>query len=178
MLNSREYAIQERQGALVCQQLGISVTETQVKYAAELWFTFALASMTPRPEALQTLATLRARRLKIALISDCADEVPVLWGRTSLAPMIDITTFSCVVGIRKPDARIYRITTDQLGVEPQSCLYVGDGGGQELSGAQKVGMHPVLFRVPHDEKPDIPFTVEKWRSPTISTLSKVLDLVK
>jgi len=177
MFNSREYAVQERQAALVCQQLGISVTEAQVKSAAELWSAFALASMTPRLEALETLKALKSRGSKIGLISDCSSEVPAVWEKTSLAPMIDVTVFSCTAGIRKPDPRIYRMAMERLGVEPESCLYVGDGGSQELTGALNAGMYPVAYLIPQDEKPDITFTVEKWQGRTISTLSELLEIL-
>lgn len=177
MVNSREYAIQERQAALVCQQLGISVTEAQVKSTAELWSEFVLASMTPRLEAIETLKALKSRGSKIGLISDCSDEVPALWDKTSLASMIDVTVFSCTVGIKKPDPRIYRMAVQRLGIKPESCLYIGDGGSQELTGALNAGMYPVLYLTPQDEKPDITFTVEKWQGLSISTMSELLEIL-
>ena len=177
MFNSREYAVQERQAASVCQQLGISVTEAQVKYAAELWSAFALASMTPRLEALETLKTLKSRGLKIGLISDCSTEVPTVWKDTPFAPLIDAPIFSCVAGVKKPDLRIYRMALERLGVEPESCLYVGDGGSQELTGALNAGMYPVAYLIPQDEKPDITFTVEKWQGLSISTMSELLEIL-
>jgi putative hydrolase of the HAD superfamily len=32
---------------------------------------------------------------------------------------------------------------EQLGVEMDECMYVGDGGSKELYAARDVGMHPV-----------------------------------
>jgi FMN phosphatase YigB (HAD superfamily) len=34
----------------------------------------------------------------------------------------------------------------ELGLAPQSCLFVGDGGSNEHHGAYAVGMKPVLLR--------------------------------
>jgi putative hydrolase of the HAD superfamily len=80
----------------------------------------------------------------------------------------------------KPDPRIYYMATEQLGVQPEDCLYVGDGASQELPGAAKVGMNPVLLRVPEDESIDIVYQIntEGWDGPTVSSLTEVLALVE
>ena len=86
-----------------------------------------------------------------------------------------------MAGLKKPDPRIYNMSAEQLSVKPESCLYVGDGSSQELSGAQAVGMHPVLI---HNPEEDIARThrveseVESWNGPVISSLREILDLVK
>jgi putative hydrolase of the HAD superfamily len=60
-------------------------------------------------------------------------------------------------------------------VKPQDCLYVGDGSSHELTGARKVGMHPVQIHVPDEI---IYFLDEDdWDGTPISSLSEVLDLV-
>jgi len=66
-----------------------------------------------------------------------------------------------------------------LGVEPQDCLYIGDGSSRELTGALQVGMHPVIIRVP-DESTDTHFVEreENWEGPEISSLQEVLGLLK
>ena len=69
----------------------------------------------------------------------------------------------------KPDPRIYLRACDELGVEPGECLYVGDGANDELAGAQRVGMRPVLIHRP-EEKP-------QWDGPRITSIPDVLDLV-
>ena len=46
----------------------------------------------------------------------------------------------------------------RLGVKPQECLYVGDGGSKELYAAREAGMHPVQCTWFHDRafEPHIP----------------------
>jgi len=53
--------------------------------------------------------------------------------------------FSCEVGLAKPDPAIYHLAAARLGVEPAECLFVGDGGSDELSGAGAAAMTPVLL---------------------------------
>jgi putative hydrolase of the HAD superfamily len=130
----------------------------------------------PRPEAIGILSTLKSKGYKIGMISDCPSNTPLLWENTSIKPFFEATIFSCAVGIKKPDPRIYNLALDKLKVKPQECLYIGDGGSNELTGASSVGMHPVLISVPTEET--YLFGVEDWKGTVISSLNEVLDLVK
>jgi putative hydrolase of the HAD superfamily len=47
--------------------------------------------------------------------------------------------------MRKPDPRIYRLACEELGVEPEEAMFVGDGANDELAGAERVGMRSVLI---------------------------------
>ena len=78
--------------------------------------------------------------------------------------------FSCQVGLKKPDPRIYRLACDQLGVPPERCLYIGDGSSRELSGAAAVGMHPVMLRAVHEDLRDAHhIDAEEWQGLVIAT---------
>ena len=50
---------------------------------------------------------------------------------------------SCDVKLKKPDIRIYELCAGKLNVKPEECLYVGDGGSNELSAAITAGMKPL-----------------------------------
>ena len=131
-----------------------------------------------RPGAEETLSVLRTRGLPIALVSMCAPDTPALWVRSPLAGLVDVTVFSCEVGLRKPDPEIYRHASDALGVEPPGCLYVGDGAYGEMSGAAAVGMYPVLIRDRHEQpgsalRPE----AEHWPGRRTFHLTDVLSLV-
>jgi putative hydrolase of the HAD superfamily len=164
----------------VCQKLGIPVTETQIEHAALVRQYYTKRSIKPRPSAIETLTYLKSAGYKTALISDCSSEVPAIWGNTPFAPLFDVTVFSCVAGVKKPDPRIYHMATDQLGADPKDCLYIGDGSSRELTGALAVGMHPVLIRVPAESEDihRVDAETEEWNGPEISSLQEVLNLVK
>lgn len=98
-----------------------------------------------RPEALPVIRQLRAAGLRIGLVSDCTSELPDAWARLPLAGLVDAPVFSCVERMRKPDPRLFRTVAANLRAEPAECLYVGDGGGRELTGASDVGMRAVLL---------------------------------
>jgi putative hydrolase of the HAD superfamily len=131
-------------------------------------------SLVPRLDALETLGELRRRGHRLGLISVCAEEVARVWEETALAGAFDDTVFSCEVGISKPDPRIYQIACEGLGVEPDECLFVGDGANDELPGAERVGMTAVQLRVPGEA---LTPEGERWHGPSIQRLAEVLDLV-
>jgi putative hydrolase of the HAD superfamily len=124
--------------------------------------------------ALDVLDDLRSRDLPLGLVSDCSAETAVVWNTTALSARFDAHAFSCDHGFKKPDARLYRLVTDALGVDPTECLYVGDGGSTELPGAQDLGMRAVWLDHPGNEGGTSGIT---WSGETIGELGEVLALL-
>ena len=85
---------------------------------------------------------------------------------------------SCVVGMKKPDPQIYLLVCEKLGVNPEDCVYVGDGGSNELTGAAGVGMYPVMIQDPgEDEDTHVVDKEKSWNGPVISTLNEILRIL-
>ena len=173
------HATQKESIEYICHELNVKATETQKKHAFQVRLEYTKRSVRPRPEALEVLAQLKKEGYKIGLISDCSGEIPMVWGNTPFVPFFNVTVFSCVAGVKKPDPRIYRMATDQLKVNPRDCLYIGDGSSQELTGAKQAGMTPVLIRDPNDS-PDAHYIdrEDDWAGLKITSLKEVLTLVK
>jgi putative hydrolase of the HAD superfamily len=163
----------------ICNELQVPVTDKQVDKAAALRLKYTVRSLKPRKDAVPTINKLKSLGYKVGLISDCSPETPAAWPATPFNGLFHVTIFSCVVSVKKPDIRIYRMATDELGVEPQDCLYIGDGSSNELTGALKAGMHPVMICDP-DESADAHYIDREkdWQGPKITSLKEVLDLVK
>ncbi len=159
--------------------LDVQLCAEKVKAAAQLWHIFAQDLLNPRPHAIETLQALKNSGYKIGLISDCSAEVQLCWQNTLFARTLDVSILSCEVGLKKPDPRIYQLACNHLKVLPQHCLYVGDGSSHELTGASQIGMHPILIRVPDEEKSDaLRPDLEDWHGPAIDTLKDVLTLLE
>ena len=161
----------------ICRELGVPLQRRQIELAAEVRLDYIRHVMTPRSCATAMLLRLREKGYKTGLISNCTHEIPVIWPETPLASLIDAAIFSCLVGLRKPDPRIYQLAVRRLGVRPQQCVYVGDGGNQELSGALRVGMHPILIRLDADSTEPHLINRKHWDDPIITSLIEVLTLV-
>lgn len=127
-----------------------------------------------RAGAHDTLARLREHGLKLGLISVCSEEVPAAWPESDLAGLFDAETFSSNTGLMKPEPEIYLTTARALGVDPRDAMFVGDGANDELGGAERVGMTPVLF-VP-DGEPRW-HGLAGWSGLRITALDEVLALV-
>lgn len=61
----------------------------------------------------------------------------------------DFVVRSSVEGIAKPDPRIYEITCERLGVEPQAAVFLDDLE-HNVEGARQVGMHGTHFVDPDE----------------------------
>lgn len=98
-------------------------------------------------EVLTVLGSLRKKNgLRLALVSNASTAEVQAWPASPLASLFDVTVFSCHCGSMKPEPAIYHQALREMGLAPQSCLFVGDGGSNEHHGAHAVGMKPVLLR--------------------------------
>lgn len=80
---------------------------------------------------------------RIATKEDCFSEEAEVIRRSELFPYFDAVYLSYEQGVQKPDEEIYRRCMDRLGVKPEECLYIGDGGSNELETAIGLGMKAV-----------------------------------
>ncbi len=135
---------------------------------------FGRRVIVPRPGAVRALVALRADGIKLAVLSVCSEEVPAVWPETELAGLFDVETFSSECGLMKPEPEIYLSTARALEVEPGDCLFVGDGANDELRGAERVGMTPVLF-LPEGATTPWP-EVRAWDGLRVTSIEEVREL--
>ena len=84
-------------------------------------------------------------KYKLAIISnDSSRWSNYLREKFNINQYFDVISISGDLKIRKPDERIFKLTTEQLAVNAEECLYVDDRRGY-LGAAKKVGMNTVLF---------------------------------
>jgi putative hydrolase of the HAD superfamily len=158
--------------ATVYRTIGLPDHHVDAHMAARV--DFARRALRPREGVVETLAELRRRGLRVGLISMCSEDVPVAWPETALAGLFDAETFSATCGLVKPEPAIYLRTAAALGVPPEECLFVGDGANDELAGAARVGMTPVLFLLDGQEPSWA--EVRDWPGLRVSSIPEVLDL--
>jgi putative hydrolase of the HAD superfamily len=161
-------------GPLADHYRALGVPEQHVEEQVAARHDFGRRVLRPREGALETLRELRRRDLRVGLITNCSEEVPAAWAETELAGLFDAETFSSACRLAKPEPEIYLHTAERLGVPPEQCLFVGDGANDELAGAERAGMTPVLF-VPAGEEPPWP-QVREWAGRRVSSIPEVLEL--
>ncbi len=157
----------------VCKLLGVKSDDTVLDYGAalQLEMTEKMIKM-PLESAVEVLVHLKDSGYKTGLISDCGTDIPRVWDRTPFASLIDIPIFSCDVGMNKANPEIFRMSVEQLEVEPEQCLYVADGMRDELTNASKLGMRAIQVRYPGIIY-DGPW-VEDWDGPVVTSLQELL----
>ena len=85
------------------------------------------------------------KRYKIGLLSnftpDLRHKIEHVWKNSD---QFDEIVISCEVGLLKPGAEIFELILHRLGVQADEAVFVDDRA-LNIEGAQKVGIHTVLF---------------------------------
>ena len=79
--------------------------------------------------------------------------------------------------MKKHDSQIYNLACEKLGVEPNKCLYIGDGDSNELAGASQLGMDAVMIRDPSEMDPYRLVEVD-WDGQKIEKFTEIMDLIQ
>ena len=120
---------------------------------------FEHALSTVQPHILDTVRQLKRLGKTIGLISN-ADKIEAsAWTGAEVSSYFDSAIFSCHVGYIKPEKAIYLSSLEQLAIPSNRCLFIGDGGNDELAGAKHAGLDTV-------------FTVEFLRDAPVQLMQK------
>jgi putative hydrolase of the HAD superfamily len=161
----------------VCGVMGVQVGAEQMSKAVAIRLQHTRRALEPRPDAVATLARLKDQDYKVGLLSNCSVEIPILWPETTFADLVESPIFSCRERVKKPGPRIYQLACERLGVMPGACLYIADGEDHELTGAAKVGLHPVLLRNSTSQnRLELFRESREWQGATIQSLAEIVRL--
>jgi putative hydrolase of the HAD superfamily len=93
---------------------------------------------------VRTLKKLKSLGKLLGLISNGDVNEIAGWSDSPIQQYFDSVIFSCHVGYIKPEREIFEMCIRELDVTPHEALFVGDGGSDELKGAQDMGITTVL----------------------------------
>jgi putative hydrolase of the HAD superfamily len=105
------------------------------------------AALEPNEPMIEHLRELKERRgLRLALLTNNVREWEPRW--RAMIPAIDelfeLIVDSAFVGMRKPEAGIYELTLERLGLPAQACVFVDDVD-VNVAAARELGMAAVHF---------------------------------
>jgi HAD superfamily hydrolase (TIGR01509 family) len=83
-------------------------------------------------------------KYKIGFLSNAGREEIEPIFRDKIDRLFDSTAVSYEVGVVKPDAQIFLVSAQRLGVEPEECLFVDDSM-TNIDGANGVGMKTLFY---------------------------------
>jgi putative hydrolase of the HAD superfamily len=96
------------------------------------------------PEVPEVLAALRARRIKLVVVSNWDSSLPSLLARLGVRDSFDDVIVSAAVGVSKPDRGIFDEAVRRAGVAAGAALHVGDSLADDYHGARAAGLHALL----------------------------------
>ena len=97
----------------------------------------------PWPQVLSLVDWLRKKGIISVVLSNVVRPVSTILRREGLYNEFDIVVLSDEVGLVKPDAAIYRLALDKLGLRADECIYIDDLP-KNLTPAAALGMAVVL----------------------------------
>jgi len=130
-----------------CEEMGISWSEragrvlerlSEINRRESLWRTAA-------PGAEQVLAELKRRGYVVGVISNSDGRIETLLRDAGLLEPLSVIIDSHVVGVEKPDPRIFEIALEGTGIGPQEAVYVGDLYSLDVVGARRAGLEAILL---------------------------------
>jgi HAD superfamily hydrolase (TIGR01509 family) len=98
-----------------------------------------------RPGVLEALERLKSAGYKLAIVSNAEGQIEGDAKRFGLAPFFDVIIDSHVVGVAKPDPRIFQIALERLGVAPDQSRFAGDIFSIDILGARAAGIEARLI---------------------------------
>ena len=93
------------------------------------------------PDALDTLARLRAAGVRLGMVTNGDKRFQrEKIERFALAPYFEAIVIEGELGVGKPEAAVYRHVLAALGAGPREAIMVGDHLDNDVAGAQAVGI--------------------------------------
>jgi putative hydrolase of the HAD superfamily len=103
-------------------------------------------ALEPNQPMIELMRELKGAGHRMAMLTNNVREWEPLW--RSMLPVDEIfedVVDSAFVGVRKPEARIYELTLERIGLPAEACLFVDDIA-HNCDGAREAGMSAVHFR--------------------------------
>ena len=132
---------------LVLEEAGIPLDDATAAALGELDAYHQRANLwesTP-DEVRPALASLRARGLRLVVVSNSNGRLHQLFERIGLLDAFDYVFDSHHEGVEKPDPRFFEIALERSGARAADTVHVGDLYHVDVVGARAAGITPVLF---------------------------------
>ena len=157
------------------RRFGIELADDDLLEIAKRIHKPAMACAHASPGTVEAVRILRDRGFKLAIISNTIAPPPGLDAHLAVEGLLDffpVRKYSCVVGVPKPNPRIFREALAALDVAPERAVYIGDRTTIDVRGARRVGMMSVL-RAPQTT------ARRRWFSPdaVIREIAELTDLL-
>ncbi len=97
------------------------------------------------PGVREALEQFKTKGLQLVVVSNSDGSVEQQLVRYQLRSYFDVVIDSHVVGVAKPDPKIFQIALNRSGADPEKTIHVGDLYDVDIVGARTAGLHAVLL---------------------------------
>jgi len=125
--------------SLICKELKVSKPKFR-----SLWTDAFKTAYSPKAEMFTMAELLQKNGYKTAVLSDTEKPAMKYFYRQKYK-MFDAKVFSCAVGTKKPDRKIYKLVLQKLKIKPDEAVFIDDRK-DFLNGAKRVGLKTILFK--------------------------------
>lgn len=105
------------------------------------------------PGTNEALDRLLAAGWRLGVVSNSDGFIQRRLAAAGLLQRFETVVDSALVGVEKPDPKIWQIALDRLEVGAESAIYVGDIYHVDVLGARAVGLEAILVD-PYDDQPE------------------------
>ena len=128
--------------------------------AAQLFRICSIEYIKRYPYVLEALTALRKKGYRLWLLSNAQAVFTAYELRhLELDTVFDGIYLSSDYRCRKPDLRFFRALTEERGLDPETCLFIGNDRGTDIAGAKNAGMATLYMHTeltPPDQAPADP----------------------
>ena len=136
----------------VARDTGVHFTAEQISRLLEQ---DAIMWMNLNPAMLAWIPRIKQAGFRLGILSNMGDGVlDYLRPRFPWLAQFDYLTWSCELGVVKPDPAIYLHTVKKLNVSPDRALFI-DNLKKNIVGAEAIGLHAALFENPEQLQNDL-----------------------
>jgi putative hydrolase of the HAD superfamily len=96
-------------------------------------------------DAAPALEELRARGMRLVVVSNWDWSLTDVLGGTGLLPLLDGVITSAEIGAAKPDRTIFEAGLAAAGCSATDAVHVGDSVQHDVEGARAAGIRPLLL---------------------------------
>ncbi|WP_176086412.1 HAD family hydrolase [Martelella sp. HB161492] len=133
---SRLFAFQ-----MMCEDLNCRKPFEQAFTLDQVYWDTFLSVMTPHASALGFLARCKELQLPVCIVTDMTAHVQIRKiDRLGIGKFIDQLVTSEEVGAEKPDARMFSLALQKLGIDARDAIMLGDSFKKDVRGALSLGI--------------------------------------
>ncbi|WP_420596485.1 HAD family hydrolase [Deinococcus sp.] len=134
-----ERAFWRRYGESLAFDLGLSAAQGEALMTQFPYHAF----MQPAPGVRELLEALRARGLKIGVLSNTLPDIWPTLKAIGVDDLVDVALSSCLLGVHKPELEVFKLAANKLDLPTEQVLFFDDKP-ENVTAARSAGMSAEL----------------------------------